>query len=62
VGFVIIQVYDILGREVATLVNGIKQPGEYTVNFNASGLSSGVYFYRLKAENFVMQKSMLLLK
>jgi hypothetical protein len=57
-----VKIYDILGREVATPANGIQQSGEHTVNFNASGLSSGVYFYCLKAGNFVTQKSMLLLK
>jgi hypothetical protein len=42
-------VYDILGREVAVLVNGRSEPGVHEVKFNASGLASGVYFYRLEA-------------
>ena len=51
-----------LGREVATLVNETKQPGEYEVEFNASKLSSGVYFYQLKAGDFIQTKKMILLK
>jgi hypothetical protein len=57
-----IKIYDMLGREVATLFDGMQKPGEHTVSFEGSGLSSGVYFYCLKAGNFVTQKSMLLLK
>jgi hypothetical protein len=57
-----LKIYDILGREVATLADGIQKPGEHTVSFEASGLSSGVYFYRLKTGSFVTQKSMLLIK
>lgn len=45
--FVSLRVYDVLGREVATLVNEVKQPGSYEVTFDATGLASGVYFYRL---------------
>ncbi|GIW91299.1 MAG: hypothetical protein KatS3mg109_1731 [Pirellulaceae bacterium] len=44
-----LKVYDVLGREVVTLVNEVKQPGRYEVTFDASGLASGVYFYRLFA-------------
>ncbi len=62
IGFVTLKVYDLLGREVATLVNETKAPGNYEVNFNASNLPSGVYFYRLKAEEFVETKKMILLK
>lgn len=46
-GFVSLKVYDVFGREVATLVNEKKQPGEYEVEWNADGFASGVYFYRL---------------
>ena len=59
---VLLKVHDILGREVATLVNEVKQPGTYTVQFNASGLASGVYFYRLNAGSFVDVKKFLLVK
>ncbi len=55
-------VYDVLGQEVAMLVNEEKFPGSYEVNFNASNLSSGVYFYTLRAGNFVETKKMLLIK
>lgn len=61
-GFVELRVFDVLGREVATLVNEMKAPGEYSVTFDASHLSSGVYFYRLKAGDFVQTKKLTLLK
>ena len=51
-----------LGREVATLVNEEKLTGIYEVNFDASELSSGIYFYQLRAGSFVQTKKMLLLK
>jgi len=57
-----LKVYDILGREVATLVNATQGQGSYQVPFNASTLSSGVYFYRLKAGSFMQTKKMLLVK
>lgn len=55
-------VYDVLGREVAVLVDEREVPGSYTVKFNAPGLASGVYLYRLQANNFVQTRTMLLLK
>ncbi len=55
-------VYDMLGREVAVLVNERKAPGSYEVEFDGSRLASGVYFYRLMAGNFVQTKKMLMLK
>jgi len=56
-------IYDVLGREVATLVNEEKPAGEYTVRFDGSGLSSGVYFYRLETSNGLVQtKKMILLR
>lgn len=57
-----LKVYDVLGREVATLVNEVKAAGAYTVPFNASNLSSGVYFYKLQAGSFVQTKKMMLVK
>ncbi len=57
-----IKVYDILGREVATLVNKPHQPGNYSIDFNASGLTSGVYFYQLQAGDFVQTKKLILLR
>ncbi len=61
-----LKIYNILGKEMAVLVNGIQSPGNYKVNFNASSLGSGIYFYKLNvsdgAENFVSTKKMLLIK
>ncbi len=57
-----LKVYDILGREVKTLVNEIKSPGKYSVDFNGIELSSGVYFYRLESNGFTDIKRMLLIK
>lgn len=57
-----LKVYDILGKEVLTLIDEYKSAGSYEVEFNASHLSSGVYFYRLTAGNFNQTKSMVLLK
>ncbi|HOV24260.1 MAG TPA: T9SS type A sorting domain-containing protein, partial [Candidatus Marinimicrobia bacterium] len=55
-------VYDLMGREVAKLVNGPMNAGYYTINFNAANLPSGVYIYRLKAGDFVNTKKLMLLK
>jgi len=57
-----LRVYDMSGREVAELVNQMQQPGSYDVIFNASSLSSGVYFYKLEAGGFVQTKKMILIK
>jgi hypothetical protein len=57
-----LKVYDILGNEVATLVNEEKQPGVYEVEFDASSLASGMYLYKLQAGTFVQTKKMILLK
>jgi hypothetical protein len=61
-GNVSLKVYDVLGKEVMTLVNGRQEAGAYNLNFNASNLSSGVYFYRLQSGNFVSTKKMMLVK
>jgi hypothetical protein len=58
----IIKVYDVLGSEVAILVNEVKEPGTYTVQFDGSNLTSGVYFYRLTAGDNVATKRFVLLK
>jgi len=55
-------VYDVLGREIATLVNGEVSPGEHSVVFQAKGLASGIYFYRLTAETFIQQKKMVVMR
>jgi exopolysaccharide biosynthesis protein len=59
---VTIRVYDILGREVETLVNEEKMAGSYRVMFNAASLASGIYFYRMQAGSFVSAKKLILLK
>ncbi|MDI6803174.1 MAG: T9SS type A sorting domain-containing protein [Bacteroidota bacterium] len=59
---VTLKVYNMLGQEVATLVNEMKTPGQYTVNFNGSNLTSGMYFYRLQAGNYTQTRKLLLLK
>jgi hypothetical protein len=60
--FVTLKVYDVLGREIETLVNETKGPGQYSVAFDGSKLSSGVYFYRMTAGNYVSTKKALLVK
>ncbi len=57
-----LKVYDILGNEVATLVDEFREAGKYEMNFDASRLASGVYIYKLQAGDFVSSKKMLLLK
>lgn len=57
-----LRIYDIIGNEVATLVNETKAPGSYEVLFNASQLASGVYIYSLRAGNFAQIKKMILIK
>ena len=59
---VTLKVYDVLGNEITTLVNEFKPAGSYSISFDASKLSSGIYFYRLQAGNYVETKKMLLLK
>ena len=60
--FVTIKIYNVLGKEINTLVNEKKSAGNYSVNFNGSNLPSGIYFYRMKAGNFVSTKKFVLLK
>ena len=60
--FVKLKVYDVLGNEIATLVEAEKSAGNYEVEFDGTGLPSGIYFYKLQAGNFVETKKMLLLK
>jgi photosystem II stability/assembly factor-like uncharacterized protein len=57
-----ISIFDIIGREIKTLVNEFKKAGSYLVSFNGSELASGVYFYRIRAGDFVQTKRMILLK
>jgi hypothetical protein len=60
--FVSLKIYDVLGREIQTLVNEKLQPGSYEVTFNGSNLSSGIYFYQLKAGEYIENKKMVLIK
>ncbi|MCH8032258.1 MAG: T9SS type A sorting domain-containing protein [Bacteroidetes bacterium] len=60
--FVSIRVYDLLGKELVTLVNEEKPAGSYDVNFDAGQLSSGFYIYTIKAGNFASSKKMVLMK
>ncbi len=60
--FVSLKVFDLLGREVATLVNEQKPAGTYTQKWNAANVSSGIYFYRLQADKFTETKKLVLLK
>lgn len=61
-GLVQLSIYNILGEEVKTLLNEEKSAGNHSVQFNASHLASGIYLYRIQAENFVQTKKMILLK
>ena len=61
-GFVSLKIYDVLGNEVSTLVNEELQSGTYEYNFDAKGLTSGIYFYKLQVESFTETKKMILLK
>ena len=61
-GFVKLAVYNMLGEEVATIVNSTQKAGRYEVNFNASNLATGVYVYRIEAGSFVSSKKLMLLK
>ena len=60
--FVTLIVYDVLGNEVATLVNEEKPVGYYELEFNTSSFASGIYFYSLQTGNFVETKKMILMK
>ncbi|MGB5288573.1 MAG: T9SS type A sorting domain-containing protein, partial [Ignavibacteriaceae bacterium] len=60
--FVTLKVFDMLGNEVATIINEEKPAGSYQVEFNASQLSSGIYFYTINAGSFIETRKMILLK
>jgi hypothetical protein len=61
-GLVTLKVYDVLGKEVSTLVNEIRKAGDYSIDFNGSALSSGVYFYKIEANGYTDMKKMMLIK
>jgi hypothetical protein len=60
--FVSLTVFDVLGREVATLVSDVRQPGSYQVSWDAGAVPSGVYFYRMAAGSFARTRRMMVLK
>jgi hypothetical protein len=61
-GMATIKVFDVLGREIITLVNGYKAHGIYTISFDAKKLTSGIYFYQLRSGNFISTKKMIVMK
>jgi Carboxypeptidase regulatory-like domain/Secretion system C-terminal sorting domain/Putative Ig domain len=61
-GIVTLKVYNLLGQEVRTLVNGFQNAGSYHTTFNAQGLSSGIYFYRLQSQSIIQTRKMILLQ
>ncbi len=61
-GYVSLKVYDVLGREVATLIDGINDAGNYNVTFNARDLNSGTYWYKLKSESRILTRKMSVIK
>ena len=61
-GFVSLKIYNVLGAEIASLVNKNQNAGSYTVNFNATEIPSGVYFYTLKSKSNSITRKMILLK
>lgn len=61
-GVVTIKIYDVLGQEVETIVNEFKKANRYEVEFNSFGLASGVYVYRMKVNDFIESKKMVLLR
>jgi hypothetical protein len=58
----IVKVFDVLGHEVATLLDEVKDPGTYTLHFDGSHLASGVYFYRLQAGGFMATRKLAMIK
>jgi hypothetical protein len=59
---VVLKIYNLLGQEVQTLVNQYQPVGNYRVTFDAGSLTSGVYFYSIRSDNFIQVKKMLLVK
>jgi hypothetical protein len=59
---VLLKIYDLLGRELITLVDKEVEQGEYSITFNANNLSSGIYFYQLIAGSYIQTRKMILIK
>jgi len=57
-----LKIYDILGKQVAVLLNDVVEAGDHSVEFDAAGLPSGIYMYQLQAEGIILTKKMLILK
>ena len=57
-----IKIFNVIGKEVAIVLNEVMQPGYHQVDFNAANLTSGIYFYRIQAGSFIETKKMMLLK
>jgi len=62
ISHIILKAYNLLGQEIMTLFEGVRQPGNYTATFNGERISSGVYLYSMKAENFIETRKLILLK
>jgi len=60
--FVTLSVYDLMGQEIVSLVKEVRQAGNYEINFDAAGLSSGTYIYKITAGNFIQSKKLMVLK
>lgn len=60
--FISLKIFDILGNEIKTLVNEVKSAGNYKIKFHAEDLASGIYYYQLKAEDYLLTKKMILLR
>ena len=61
-GHVTLKIFDVLGKEVAVLVNDVRNPGKYSVNFDGTNFASGIYFYRLESGSFISTQKMTLIK
>jgi photosystem II stability/assembly factor-like uncharacterized protein len=61
-GYILLRIYDVLGNEVATLVNEKQNPGKYKAEFDATNLPSGIYYYRITSDNFSLTRKMVLVK
>ena len=61
-GKVVLKIFDVLGREIRTVVDAYQNPGQYSVSFNATNLPSGIYLYQLTANGYIAIKKMILLK
>ena len=61
-GFVTLKVFDLIGKEIATLVKSYQKPGLYNIKFDAADLKSGIYIYNISYDNFIKYRKMMLMK